>query len=168
LQSVDQSFGLWTHRLGGINEPLETQASLRIEDPEDPLTVHQADGFDAGVGNNLRSRSHDHILRSKISTSKRSPSAAGLFAPFRGQLLAGRTIDHPPALRFEKLGLPSTLPQAISVRRRGLRFRPRRQNKGERRGSGLALCVLEVSQEKENCRKKAQEERPSAAVPGGE
>jgi hypothetical protein len=44
---------LRTHRLGRIDDPLETQASLRIEDPEDPPTVRQADGFDAVVGHNL-------------------------------------------------------------------------------------------------------------------
>ncbi len=53
LQSFDQSFGLWTHRLGGINDPLKTQAGPSIEDPEDPLTVRQANRFDAGVGLNL-------------------------------------------------------------------------------------------------------------------
>jgi hypothetical protein len=53
LQSFDQFFGLLTHRLGGIGYPLKAKASQRILDPEDPLTVHQADGFDAGVGLNL-------------------------------------------------------------------------------------------------------------------
>jgi len=41
-----------THRLGRIDDPLKAKANLRIEDPEDPLTVRQADGFDAGVGLN--------------------------------------------------------------------------------------------------------------------
>jgi hypothetical protein len=53
LQSVDQSFGLLTHRLGRIDGLLKAKASLRIEDPEDPLTVRQANRFDAGVGLNL-------------------------------------------------------------------------------------------------------------------
>jgi hypothetical protein len=53
LQSFDQSFGLLTHRLGGINDSLETQACLRIEDPEDTLAIRQANRFDAGVELNL-------------------------------------------------------------------------------------------------------------------
>jgi hypothetical protein len=53
LQSIDQSFGLRTHRLGRIDGLLKRQAGLSIEDPDDPLTVRQADGFDAGVGLNL-------------------------------------------------------------------------------------------------------------------
>jgi hypothetical protein len=50
LQSFDQSYGLLTQRLARIDRLLKAKASLRILDPEDPLTVHQADGFDAGVG----------------------------------------------------------------------------------------------------------------------
>jgi len=53
LQSFDQSCGLLSHRLGGIDDLLKAKASQRILDPEDPLTVRQADGFDAGVGLNL-------------------------------------------------------------------------------------------------------------------
>jgi hypothetical protein len=53
LQSFDQSFGLLTHRLGRIDDPLKTQAGLRIEDPEDPLAIRQADGLDTGVALNL-------------------------------------------------------------------------------------------------------------------
>jgi len=53
LQSFDQSFGLLAHRLRGINEPLETQACLRIEDPEDTLAIRQANRFDASIGFNL-------------------------------------------------------------------------------------------------------------------
>jgi hypothetical protein len=53
LQSFDQSFGLLTHRLGRINDPLQTQACLRIEDTENTLAIRQANRFDAGVGINL-------------------------------------------------------------------------------------------------------------------
>jgi hypothetical protein len=53
LQSVDQSFGLLTHRLRRIDGLLKAKACLRIEDPEDPLAIRQANRFDAGVALNL-------------------------------------------------------------------------------------------------------------------
>lgn len=65
MQSFDQSFGLLTHRRGGIDYLRKAKASQRILDPEDPLPVHEPDGFCShihpSVGEQAEERAFDHL-----------------------------------------------------------------------------------------------------------
>jgi hypothetical protein len=48
LQSLNQSFSLRAHRLGGIHGPLKAKASQRINNAKYALTIHKTDRLDAG------------------------------------------------------------------------------------------------------------------------
>ena len=48
LQSLNQSFSLRAHRLGGIHGPLKAKASQRINNAKYALTIRKTDRLDAG------------------------------------------------------------------------------------------------------------------------